>query len=130
VGDSARFYRRAFVSYAAVDRSEVLKRLQILQVMHVPFVQDVLSLSPGDDWDQRLARAIENSDLFLLFWSSSARSSKRVLREIRYAIRCKHGDDAAPPEILPVPIEGPPPVPPPPGLQHLHFNDFLLYFIR
>ena len=39
------------------------------------------------------------------------------------------GDDGAPPEIIPVPIEGPPPVAPPPELAHLHFNDRLLYFM-
>ena len=32
-------------------------------------------------------------------------------------------------EVIPVIIEGPPPVLPPPDLEHLHFNDPLIYFV-
>jgi hypothetical protein len=66
----------------------------------------------------------------LLFWSTAAKESPWVLREVRYALERKGGNEAAPPEIRPVPIEGPPPVLPPEELKHLHFNDRLLYFMR
>jgi hypothetical protein len=49
---------------------------------------------------------------------------------MRYALRSKGGDDLAPPEIKPIVIEGPPPPPPPMELGHLHFNDYLLYFMN
>jgi hypothetical protein len=51
-----------------------------------------------------------------------------VLKEARYAVARKASDDLAPPEIVPVVIEGPPPVPPPSDLAHLHFDDPLIYF--
>ncbi len=66
-------------------------------------------------------------DLFLLFWSNAAKQSDWVLKEVHYALGRKGDDDTAPPEIMPVIIEGPPVVEPPPELAHLHFNDRLLY---
>jgi hypothetical protein len=62
------------------------------------------------------------------FWSSAAKESSWVHKELCYALGRKKGDDAAPPEIRPVILEGPPVVPPPPELAHMHFNDYLIYF--
>lgn len=79
----------------------------------------------------RVARpvAIDDADLFLLFWSSSARDSVYVRREIGYAIQLKRGTDEAPPEIIPIVIEGPPAPAPPEELAHLQFSDRILYFL-
>ena len=52
-----------------------------------------------------------------------------MLKEVGYALERKRGDEFAPPEIIPIILEGPPIVPPPPELEHLHFNDRLLYFM-
>ena len=108
---------------------EVLKRVQMLERVKIDFFQDVLSLEPGERWAKALYKNIDRSDVFLLFWSSNAKKSKWVLREVRYAMNLHGGDDLAPPEIVPVLIEGPPPVAPPPELKDLHFNDKFLYFI-
>ena len=62
-------------------------------------------------------------------WSSHAKASNWVMKEVGYAIQRKGGDDDSPPDIHPIIIEGPPPVPPPPELAHLHFNDRLIYFM-
>jgi hypothetical protein len=51
------------------------------------------------------------------------------MREVNYALDLQQGKDDAPPEIKPVIIEGPPLVPPPERLQHLHFNDKLIYLM-
>jgi signal recognition particle receptor subunit beta len=118
-------YRRAFISYAAVDRPEVVKRVQMLARLHIDFFQDVLDLEPGERWESVLQQQIEACDLFLLFWSSAARDSEWVRKEIRHAMQ--RGEHA--PEIVPVIIEGPPPPQPPLELQHLHFNDRLLYLL-
>jgi hypothetical protein len=128
-GVAARRYRKAFISYASADRDEVLKRVQMLRQVGVDFFQDVLDLEPGSRWERQLYRHIDDSDLFLLFWSSSARQSKWVMEELRYALQRKGSNELAPPEIQPVVIEGPPPPPPPEELAHLHFNDYFLYFI-
>jgi hypothetical protein len=39
-------------------------------------------------------------------------------------------DEFAPPDTIPVILEGPPSPAPPPELKHLHFNDRLIYFMR
>jgi hypothetical protein len=99
----------------------------MLARLRIEYFQDLLSLEPGVRWERELYRHIDRSDLFLLFWSTAARESEWVRKEILYALQRKQSDDFAPPEIVPVPIEGPPPVPPPEELAHLHFNDSLLY---
>jgi len=126
----ARRYRRAFVSYSSKDRAEVLRRVQAFKIAGLSVFQDVLELDPGDRWEKRLYQEIDNCDVFLLFWSKTAAASEWVLKEIDYAIARKHGDDERPPDIQPVPIEGPPIVPPPASLKDLHFNDSLLAQIQ
>ena len=130
VGDAARRYRTAFISYSSDDRIEVLKRVQMLPRLGIRFYQDVLDLQPGERWERRLYRCIDRCDLFLLFWSTASKRSRWVRKEVSHALRRKAGDDAAPPEILPVIIEGPPPPEPFPELSHLHFNDYFLYFMN
>lgn len=129
VGDAARVYKKAFVSYSSKDRKEVLKRVQGLAVTGIEVFQDVLDLEPGDRWERELYRNIDECDLFLLFWSTAAKESKWVLKEALYALERQGKDGLNPPEIIPVIIEGPPAVSPPNELQHLHFNDKLLYLI-
>jgi len=129
VGEDVRRYAKAFISYASQDRPEVLARVQMLRLCGIDYFQDILDLEPGDRWEKALFKHIDSCDLFLLFWSRAARESEWVMKEARYALERKHGIEAAPPEIHPVIIEGPPVVPPPPELAHLHFNDRLRYFI-
>jgi hypothetical protein len=47
LGDHAGPYRYAFVSYASKDREEVLKRVQMLEILKTKFFQDILSLDPA-----------------------------------------------------------------------------------
>ncbi len=124
VGTATRF-RKAFVSYASDDRPEVLRRVQMLAAVGIQFFQDVLNLDPGQRWEQELYRHIDDSDVMFLFWSNRAKESPWVAREWQYA-REKKGEDF----IRPVIIEGPPIVPPPSELSHLHFNDRVLYFLK
>ena len=94
------------------------------------YFQDVLDLEPGEVWSTRLEEAIQQADVLLLFWSSRAKESEWVRKEVDFALACKAGDELSPPEIRPVIIEGPPVVPPWDDLAHLHFNDRVLYFIQ
>jgi TIR domain len=129
-GDQARRYTAAFISYASENRAEVLERVQMLSTVGIRYFQDVLSLEPGDRWERKLELGIDECDLFLLFWSSEAKRSKWVRREVRHALARQGGDELAPPEIRPVILEGPPIVAPWKELRHLHFNDPLVYFMR
>lgn len=87
LGDHTRRYGNAFVSYATKDRKEVLKRVQMLNVLKTKFFQDLLSLDPGDRWEQKLYETIRNCDLFLLFWSQAAKNSEWVIKEAEYALK-------------------------------------------
>ncbi|MEH2422295.1 MAG: toll/interleukin-1 receptor domain-containing protein [Nostoc sp.] len=129
VGEVARHYTKAFVSYSSKDRIEVLKRVQGLAVSGITVFQDILNLEPGDRWEKELYRNIDQCDLFLLFWSTAAKESPWVLKEVLYALERQGSDGLRSPEIIPVIIEGPPLVPPPSELQNLHFNDKLLYLM-
>jgi len=51
------------------------------------------------------------------------------MKEVAYALQCEAAGEAGLPGIVPVPIEGPPPVAPPKELQHLHFDDTILYVL-
>ena len=120
-------YRQAFASYAAPDRDEVLARVQGM-LKAAPGLQvflDVLSLRSGQDWERVLTTAIPASDIFYLFWSSNARASEWVEKEWRCALR-ERGLDF----IDPVPLEPPDQAPPPQELATLHFNDWMLAFLR
>ena len=129
-GDAAQRHRHAFLSYASPDRPEVLKRAQALRAAGITFFQDVLSLEPGERWEQRLYEEIDRCDLFLLFWSKASAGSEWVQRETERAIARQDGSDGERPHIVPLILEGPPvPAPIPPALRHLHFNDHLLYFL-
>lgn len=128
-GVSARRYQRAFVSYAAADRKRVLERVQMLQATRISFFQDVLSLDPGTRWQKELFKEIDQCDLFLLFWSSSAKDSEWVIKEALYALERQSRSTDELPDIVPVILEGPPPVVPPPSLNEIHFDDRLRYLI-
>lgn len=123
-------YKQAFISYASADRPEVLKRVQMLNLVKVKFFQDLLTLEPGDAYEKLIYQYIDESDVVFLFWSKAASKSDWVTREIAYAKRRQAGNDEAPPDIIPVIIEGPPPAKPPAALSYLHFNDKFMYFIN
>jgi hypothetical protein len=122
-------YRKAFISYASEDREEVLPRVQALVAAKIKVFQDILDLEPGERWEQQLYKHIDGCDAFFLFWSGAAKGSKWVLKEALYAFERQGGKDDTPPEIIPIIIEGPPPVEPPPELSFLHFNDKYIYLM-
>jgi hypothetical protein len=125
----ATHYTKAFLSYSSQDREEVLKRAQMLTAVGIDYFQDVQDLKPGARWAEELYSHIDLCDLFLLFWSSAARDSEWVSKEVNYALERQYGDDFAPPEIRPVLLEGPPVPEPPEELAGLHFNDRVLYLM-
>ncbi|HOC55787.1 MAG TPA: tetratricopeptide repeat protein [Verrucomicrobiota bacterium] len=118
----AHRYQQAFISYSSKDRREVLKRVPVLAAMGIEYRQDIFSLEPGDEWLSKLRGWIEESDVFLLFWSSNAKESKWVEMEWRHALNLGRQGF-----IRPVSIEGPPLPAPPPELAHLHFGERSLY---
>lgn len=122
-----RRYEKPFVSYSTRDRKEVLKRVQMLQIMKSNFFMDLLSLDPGDRWKKKLYKHIDRCDLFLLFWSQAAKDSPWVLQEAEYALKRQQGNPNSEPDIVPVILEQE--VLPPPSLAQLNFNDRIHYLI-
>ena len=101
--------------------------MQLLRAVGIDCFQDVLELDPGDRWERRLYSSIEESDLFLLFWSMAVHDSEWVKRETLHALSVKRSE-ADPPEIKPVVVERPP-AEPWPEAAHIHLDDRLLYFM-
>jgi hypothetical protein len=130
LGHEAQRYAQAFLSYGMKDLKEVVKRVQMLARCGISFFQDILTLEPGERWEQTLYEQIDHCDVFMLFWSTAAKESQWVRKEVEYALKRKGTDESAPPEIVPILIEGPPIPLPPPDLSHIHFNDRLLYYMR
>ena len=126
---SMKLYQSAFISYSSSDRPEVLKRVQMLKAQKIPFFQDMISLNEGDRWEKELYKNIDDCDVVYLFWSEAAKNSKWVMEEVLYAHGLENGKDATPPDIIPIPLEGPPVVAPPEELSFLHFNDEFIYLI-
>ena len=127
-GERARRYTAAFISYASTDRDQALEAAQLLRGVGIRYFQDVLNLEPGDRWLKRIELGIDECDLFLLCWSSAAKRSEWVRKEVQYALARQTADELGLPDIQPLLLEGPPPVLPWEELEHLHFNDPLLYF--
>jgi tetratricopeptide (TPR) repeat protein len=127
-GKEARHYHACFCSYSSLDRAEMQKRAQGLRATGLETFIDVLTLRPGDMWNTKIFEAIDESDLFVVIWSTNARDSEWVKKESHYALRhyVEHGS----PDFVPIPVEGPPIASVPQDLQAYHFNDELLSQIR
>jgi hypothetical protein len=121
-------HRTAFASYASEDRDAVLARIQGIQkaLPDLEIFLDVASLRSGEKWAERLEREVASRDVFYLFWSKNASASEWVEREWRAALKVRGID-----YIDPVPLVDPNTVPPPPELAAaLHFNDWVLAYMR
>ena len=123
-------YKLAFISYASADRSEVMKRVQMLDLAKIRYFQDLLSLEAGKEWEPLIYRYIDQCDVFYLFWSTAAKKSKWVKKEVERALKRRGDKFDAPPEIMGIPIEGPPPVKPTRSLAKIFFDSKFLYFIN
>jgi hypothetical protein len=120
-----RRIKSAFASYASEERAAVLGRVQgMLKILpELDIFVDVLSLRSGDKWEERIAEAIGQKDVFYLFWSRAASRSPWVEQEWRSALASRGLDF-----IDPVPLEPPHQAPPPPELASLHFNEWTLAY--
>jgi serine/threonine protein kinase len=87
--DSARPYRRIFASYSHADAEVVRQFDRYVQALGDRYLIDVRDLRAGEIWNKRLARLINEADVFQLFWSSRSMVSPHVEREWRYALRVR-----------------------------------------
>lgn len=117
-------FRQAFVSYSSKDREIVERAVGLLALAGIDYFQDIRDLRPGEPWQPQLESFIDSCDLFLLFWSSNAKASEKVSREIQRAVARLGSAGTPPPVIWPYAIEGPPIPKPPEELVNLHFGHY------
>ena len=123
-------FTSAFISYASQDREKVLARIQGMMkaAPDLEIFMDIKDIKSGEFWKERLKDFIRDSDVFYLFWSSHAKNSYWVNREIKCAIRCLKNKGES--FISPIPLESPDISPPPDELKDLHFNDPILPYLK
>lgn len=118
-------HRKAFASYDAADREEVLTRVKDMESVYrgLKVYVDAPTLRSITYWEGDLHARIDTAEIFYLFWSHHARASDWVEREWRWALRSKGLEF-----IDPVPIENLEIAPPPAELSAKSFLDPLLAF--
>lgn len=63
----------AFVSYVREDADQVGKLVSVLQAASIPVWKDTENLGPGEDWQQKIRKAIEDGSLaFIACFSTSS----------------------------------------------------------
>lgn len=128
-GEESRRYTHAFLSHAHEDRVKVLTYAQLLEAAGIKYFQDIATLHAMEDWEKRLHEAIDQCDLFLLFWTASAAQSQWVERETRYAMQRQGSSLQEMPDIAPIFLDPDPPHPPE-WLRSRHFDSILRLAMR
>jgi tetratricopeptide (TPR) repeat protein len=117
----SKMYQRVFISYSRRDKAVVeAYRLAQLALGNDVFM-DTYSIRVGENWQAALARAIDEADIFQLFWSEPASQSDNIRDEWDYALNHKCPDTQCESFIRPVFWEQPMPIPPR-ELVHLNFR--------
>jgi HEAT repeat protein len=120
--ETARMYQRIFVSYSRQDKAVVeAYRLAQLALGNDVFM-DTYSIRAGENWQAALAHAIDNAEVFQLFWSENSAQSSNVRDEWDYALRFKCAENRCEEFIRPVYWIQPMPATPPLELNHLNFR--------
>jgi serine/threonine-protein kinase len=118
----ARPYRKVFPSYSHQDSEIVAQIEHYAQISGDKYLRDVYELRSGQDWKRWMREAIEDADIFQLFWSTNSMRSQNVKLEWQHALSLRR-----PNFIRPTYWESPLPQSPadnlpPPELLDLHFQ--------
>jgi hypothetical protein len=97
---------RVFISHAAADEDLARQVADALKVSGF-LVWDISDVLPGDNWGEKLAEALKESEAMIVLLTPSAVRAANVTSEVGYALGQKQYKDrlipviAAPPELLP-----------------------------
>ena len=86
VEESVRRYRKIFPSYSHQDHAIVENFALVHQATGDQYLQDILSLRSGEQWNPRLRELIEAADVFQLFWSHNSMRSPHCRDEWEHAL--------------------------------------------
>ena len=113
-------YHKIFISYSRRD-SKITRAYKLAQqaIGNDAFL-DVDDIRAGEDWRAALATAIDEADIFQLFWSKHSAASKYCAYEWQYALTQKCPENRCVGFIRPVFWEDDRPSPPE-ELKHLNF---------
>lgn len=78
-----------FVSYSSKDKSITDAIIATLEQNQIRCWYAPRDIKPSDDWGKAIARAIDESKIFLIVFSSYSNQSQRVLDELNLAISCE-----------------------------------------
>ena len=84
--DSVRPYRKLFASYSHRDKGIVEEFSEYARAVGDRYLQDVIDLRSGEQWQPGLEALIREADVFQLFWSWNAIESRFVQQEWQYAM--------------------------------------------
>ncbi len=79
-------YDAVFCSYSHKDTAIVERLERAYKALGFEYLRDVTTLRSGEEWNARLLALIDEADIFQLFWSNSAATSKYVQQEWEYAL--------------------------------------------
>jgi serine/threonine-protein kinase len=117
-----RPYRRIFISYSRHDKA-IAEAYRLAQMAIGDDVfMDTYSIRSGENWQAALAKAIDDADIFQLFWSEHSAISSNVHDEWDYALNYRCASTRCENFIRPVYWETPMRVAPPSELSHLNFR--------
>lgn len=85
-----------FISYSSRDRDRVAELARALTSHGFTIWWDT-HLPPGEDWDERIQRALEAAEVVLVVWSEASMESREVRAEATYALQEK--------KLLPIRVE-------------------------
>jgi hypothetical protein len=79
---------KIFVSYSRQDKDQVYGLSNTLRARGITVWTDVTGIRGGAVWQYEIEQAILNCDVMVVMWSSAARESHWVKREIIFALDC------------------------------------------
>jgi TIR domain len=84
--DSKQPLSRVFISYSKADRPRVDGLHVLLDYFGHKVFLDYKGIQLGSQWEDELRRALDQTDVMLVYWTRSASSSKWVKDEYTYAL--------------------------------------------
>lgn len=94
---------RVFISHSGEDKALARKVAATLQEAGLEVWDDQTEILPGDNWAEKVAQALRDSDAMVVLFTPQAFASKTVRHEVEYAL----GEERYRNRLIPV-LAGPP----------------------